>query len=189
VALQIPGAVLVERWSARKMISATMISWGLNTIASQFQDRVAEYGIMLQRASTDREGGWQLIYRMLKSGELVICGDTCPELVKAIPTRLHDLKKPGDIIKTPGDHHDDEVDAFRYAIYSFVTASDVHKPVEIRLAEAMQKYDATTLAMKHYQIIREAQSEQQPTLYSRNALTSFGKSRGTAGDSRTTETK
>lgn len=31
VALQIPGALLVERWSARRMISATMISWGLLT--------------------------------------------------------------------------------------------------------------------------------------------------------------
>src|SRR5881296_4643530 len=28
VALQIPGALLVERWSARGMISATMIVWG-----------------------------------------------------------------------------------------------------------------------------------------------------------------
>src|SRR5262245_29774799 len=28
VALQIPGAVLVERWSARGMICATMIAWG-----------------------------------------------------------------------------------------------------------------------------------------------------------------
>lgn len=28
VALQIPGALLVERWSARRVISATMIAWG-----------------------------------------------------------------------------------------------------------------------------------------------------------------
>ena len=28
LALQIPGALLVERWSARRMISATMIVWG-----------------------------------------------------------------------------------------------------------------------------------------------------------------
>jgi MFS transporter, ACS family, tartrate transporter len=28
VALQIPGALLVERWSARRMISATMMAWG-----------------------------------------------------------------------------------------------------------------------------------------------------------------
>jgi ACS family tartrate transporter-like MFS transporter len=32
LALQIPGALLVERWSARRMISATMIAWGLLTV-------------------------------------------------------------------------------------------------------------------------------------------------------------
>src|ERR1035437_8748545 len=31
VALQIPGGLLVERWSARRMISASMIAWGLLT--------------------------------------------------------------------------------------------------------------------------------------------------------------
>lgn len=31
VALQMPGALLVERWSARRMISATMIAWGMLT--------------------------------------------------------------------------------------------------------------------------------------------------------------
>ena len=31
VALQVPGAVLVERWSARRMVSGTMIAWGLLT--------------------------------------------------------------------------------------------------------------------------------------------------------------
>jgi len=31
VALQIPGALLVERWSARRMVSATMIIWGMMT--------------------------------------------------------------------------------------------------------------------------------------------------------------
>jgi ACS family tartrate transporter-like MFS transporter len=32
VALQIPGALLVERWSARRMIAATMVAWGSLTI-------------------------------------------------------------------------------------------------------------------------------------------------------------
>jgi MFS family permease len=32
VALQIPGALLVERWSARRMISASMIAWGFLTM-------------------------------------------------------------------------------------------------------------------------------------------------------------
>jgi len=31
VALQVPGALLVERWSARRMMSATMIAWGVLT--------------------------------------------------------------------------------------------------------------------------------------------------------------
>ncbi|MGA2595057.1 MAG: MFS transporter [Bryobacteraceae bacterium] len=32
LALQIPGALLVERWSARRMISATIIAWGSLTV-------------------------------------------------------------------------------------------------------------------------------------------------------------
>jgi MFS transporter, ACS family, tartrate transporter len=36
MALQIPGALLVERWSARRMISATMIAWGSLTALTAF---------------------------------------------------------------------------------------------------------------------------------------------------------
>ncbi len=36
VALQIPGALLVERWSARRMISITMVAWGLLTSLTAF---------------------------------------------------------------------------------------------------------------------------------------------------------
>jgi len=32
LALQIPGALLVERWSARRMISVTLIAWGSLTV-------------------------------------------------------------------------------------------------------------------------------------------------------------
>jgi MFS family permease len=32
VALQIPGTLLVERWSARRMIGLTMIAWGFLTV-------------------------------------------------------------------------------------------------------------------------------------------------------------
>jgi hypothetical protein len=147
-------------------------NWGDgHTIAGQFQERVEEYGITLTKASTDREGGWQLVYGLLKSGELVICGDTCPELVKAIPTRLHDPRKPGDIRKTPGDHADDVVDAFRYAIYSFVTASDIRKPAQIRIAEATRNLDPTSAYLQYRRIISDAlrDEEEEPSMYSRNA--------------------
>jgi hypothetical protein len=147
-------------------------NWGDgHTIAGQFQERVEQYGINLIKASTDREGGWQLIYRMLKSGELVICWDTCPQLVQAIPTRLHDPKKPGDIRKTPGDYADDVVDALRYAIYSFITASDTRKPAQIRIAEATENLDPTFAYLERRKIIAEAmrEEEEEPWTYSRNA--------------------
>jgi hypothetical protein len=141
----------------RRKIEATFMgpdSWADHgdghSIASQFQERVEEYGINLIPARTDREGGWQLIYGMLKAGELVICGDTCPQLIAAIPTRLHNPKKPGDILKRPGDHADDIVDALRYAVYSFIDGTEVRKPRQIRRAEAIQDLDPTSAALWHY---------------------------------------
>jgi hypothetical protein len=147
-------------------------NWGDgHTIAGQFQERVEEYGITFTKASTDREGGWQLLYGLLKSGELVICGDTCPELLQAIPTRLHDPKKPGDILKTPGDHADDVIDALRYAIYSFITASDVRKPAQVRIAEATKNLDPTSAYLQYRRIVADAlrEEEEEPWTYSRNA--------------------
>lgn len=143
----------------RRKIEATFMgpdSWNDygdgHSIASQFQERVEEYGISLTRASTDREGGWQLIYSMLKSGELVICGDTCPQLVAAMPTRLHNSKKPGDILKRAGDHGDDIVDALRYALYSFIYGGDVREPARTRMEETLKNLDPTSAAMFRFKI-------------------------------------
>jgi len=36
VLLEIPGAIIVERWSARKWIARIMISWGVITILTGF---------------------------------------------------------------------------------------------------------------------------------------------------------
>ena len=101
----------------------------------------------------------------------MICGDTCPELVQAIPTRLHDPKKPGDILKTPGDHADDVADALRYAIYSFVTASDVRKPAQVRIAEATKNLNPTSAYLQYRRIVADAlrEEEEEPSIYSRNA--------------------
>ncbi len=53
-------------------------------------------------ASNDRIGGWQLMYQMLQKGQWQIA-ETCPKLIEAIPSRMHDEKKPGDVLKVPGD--------------------------------------------------------------------------------------
>jgi sugar phosphate permease len=48
VALQIPGAILVERWSARGMISTTMIVWGTMTALTALVHTPAQlYGARL----------------------------------------------------------------------------------------------------------------------------------------------
>jgi ACS family tartrate transporter-like MFS transporter len=43
VLFEIPGAVIVERWSARKWISRIMISWGIVTILTGFVHNVTQF--------------------------------------------------------------------------------------------------------------------------------------------------
>src|SRR6266481_3530894 len=43
VLFEIPGAVIVERWSARKWIARIMISWGVVTILTGFVHNVAQF--------------------------------------------------------------------------------------------------------------------------------------------------
>jgi len=53
------------------------------------------------------------MYQVLQKGEWQIA-DTCPKLIEAIPSRMHDEKKPGDVLKVPGDPLDDVADDARY---------------------------------------------------------------------------
>ena len=73
--------------------------------------------------SNDRIGGWQLMYQMLVRRQWRIV-DTCPQLIAAIPSRVHDPKKPGDLLKVSGDPLDDVMDSARYGLYSWVTSSE-----------------------------------------------------------------
>src|SRR6476659_1727331 len=43
VLFEIPGAIIVERWSARKWIARIMISWGLITILTGFVHSAAQF--------------------------------------------------------------------------------------------------------------------------------------------------
>jgi hypothetical protein len=46
------------------------------------------------------------MYQMLAHGQWLI-SDTCPQLISAIPSRVHDPQKPGDLLKVGGDPLDD----------------------------------------------------------------------------------
>ena len=71
-----------------------------HTIANQINEILDPYGLACLEASNDRVGGWQLMYQMLQTGQWQIA-DTCPRLIEAIPSRMHDEKRPGDILKVP----------------------------------------------------------------------------------------
>jgi hypothetical protein len=110
--------------------------------ADQMNAVMAPYRMGFIQANNDRQGGWQHIYRMLRSGELVICHDTCPLLVRALPSRIHDLDKEDDILKVKGDPLDDCMDALRCGVYTWT--KEPRKPLDLQRAEVMQGLDPTS---------------------------------------------
>jgi hypothetical protein len=131
-----------------------------HTIANQINEVLEPYDLGVTSASNDRIGGWQLMYQMLQKGQWKIA-DTCPKLIEAIPSRMHDEKKPGDVLKVPGDPLDDVADDVRYGIYTFITTAD--KPRELAIAETIrplaEQGDLTSAAI-WYQIMMEEEQQQ-----------------------------
>lgn len=151
-----------------------------HTIADQINEVLEPWDVVCERASNDRLGGWQLLYRMLRTGEFEIT-DVCPQTFEAIRTRMHDEKKPGDIRKVSGDPLDDVADETRYAIYTFVNQSE--KPRELVLAEAVQGIDRSTREGMTSAVIRwqqkteELDREEEPIRMTGFASRRFGRRR------------
>ena len=108
-----------------------------HSVRDQMNEILSEVGLGAIDGSNDRIGGWQLIYQMLARGQWLIA-DTCELLIAAIPSRVHDPKKPGDLLKVGGDPLDDVMDSARYGLYSWVTAAE--KPREVRKAELTAQF-------------------------------------------------
>jgi len=98
------------------------------------------------------------MYQILQKGEWQIA-DTCPKLIEALPSRIHDEKKPGDVLKAPGDHLDDVADDARYGIYTFITTTE--KPRELVVAESIRRLaeqgDLTSAFIRGQQMIADPQ--------------------------------
>lgn len=97
----------------------------------------AERDIPMMAAHKERVANWQNLFRMLKKGQFVVT-DTCPITFKAINTRMHDPKKPGDIKKIKGSFLDDFADETGYAVNTYFSGDA--KPKEVRQAEQLAKY-------------------------------------------------
>ena len=134
-----------------------------SSIANQINEVLEDYGLGVLEASNDRVGGWQLMYRRLQRGEWQIA-DTCPKLIQALPSRMHDEKKSGDLIKVPGDPLDDVADCARYGIYTFITKSE--KPWELELREELAPMaaqgDLTSCLIRWQQRKAEEEFRYQP---------------------------
>jgi hypothetical protein len=146
-----------------------------HTIADQINEILAPCDLGAWKASNDRIGGWQLMYQLLQKGEWQIA-DTCPKLIEAVPSRMHDEKKPGDVLKVPGDPLDDVADDARYGIYTFITSTEKPREVVLRetlapiietvqdqnLSESERRAAATSVMLRRDQIMAESQRASQP---------------------------
>ena len=103
---------------------------------------------------------WTFVLKVLN----VLNGDTCTKLIGAIPSRMHDEKRPGDVLKVSGDPLDDVADDARYGIYIFVTTAQ--KPPELAIAHACRQLaeqgDLTLESIRYQQMLAESQMQYQP---------------------------
>jgi hypothetical protein len=130
-----------------------------HTIADQINEVLDPWEIACERASNDRLGGWQLLYRMLRTGEFEIC-DNCPQTFEALRTRMHDDARPGDVRKIAGDPLDDVADETRYALYTFVQQATT--PRQLVLREAVSGLDLGSAAIRWQQKAEELDREDAP---------------------------
>lgn len=74
-------------------------------------------GVVFQKADSQRELGWQEMYRRHKDG-LIYIFDTCSEYIRTIPAIQADQRKPEDITQTNRGGEDHIADETRYACQS-----------------------------------------------------------------------
>ena len=85
------------------------------TIGVQLGEELAQFGLPFPaQASTDRIGGAQLLYRLMKDNQFWV-STRCPGLLNVIPAIVHDPDKQEQTLKMDGD---DEYDSARYGAYS-----------------------------------------------------------------------
>ena len=108
------------------------------------------------------------MYQMLQTGQWQIA-DTCPKLIEAIPSRMHDEKRPGDVLKVPGDPLDDVADDARYGIYTFIRTTE--EPRDLAIANAIKPLaemgDLTSAAIRYQMMIDEPQPSYRPATLGR----------------------
>ncbi len=144
------------------------------SVARQMQEVFAQYGdLSVIPASNDRIAGWQMLYRLLKSGQLVLtkCNRGKSLIFEALSTRMHHEKLSGDLQKVAGDELDDVADMVRYAMLTWFESSS--KPPELAIQQKLEEYRANgmddySLNIHRFRMEREhRQTEEQPVYLGR----------------------
>jgi len=144
-----------------------------HSVSDQMDEVFAPWDLSCQPASNQRVAGWQLLYKMLSSGEFQFT-DKSPETLEALRTRMCDKDVQGDIIKVKGDPADDLADQCRYALFSFIHPAA--KPRELQLREAIAGIDHTTqegftsVGIRYQQAADRLDREEQPISLGRRRL-------------------
>jgi hypothetical protein len=179
------GELLLKRWvlgDDNEPIEYRWMPWYLSpdafretgtpfTLAGQINASLLKYGRSFLKADNDRQGGAMKLYTGLESGELVIC-EECKQTVEAVESRIHDDKNENDYKKVPGDPLDDYIESLRYGYKSYQTVQSVNSPVNIRIAERLEKeflQDPTSAMHRVAKIQEEERKKDQPTFYGGSA--------------------
>ncbi len=118
-----------------------------NTIAEEIGEHLREAGLPYPSlADNDRIGGWRLMHQLLDARLWTIDRDTCPQLVKCLPTLIRDDKHPGkieDVLKvdhTENQIGDDPADSARYGLKTKYGEAQV--PIDIRVRARLESLPA-----------------------------------------------
>ena len=141
------------------------------SVAQQMQEVFAQYGdLSVVPASNDRIAGWQMLYRLLKSGQLVLtkCNRGKSLIFEALSTRMHHEKISGDLQKVAGDELDDVADMVRYAMLTWFETSS--KPREVAIQQKLEEYRANgmddySLNIYRFRMEREDRQTQEQPVY------------------------
>lgn len=139
-----------------------------NTIAEEIGETLNEAGLPRpSMADNDRIGGWRLMHQLMDAGLWTINRDTCPQLVKCLPTLIRDDKHPGrieDVLKvdhTENQIGDDPADSARYGLKTKYGEAQV--PLEVRVKARLEALPVN-MSQKMLQAERIVKEERKRTI-------------------------
>jgi hypothetical protein len=109
------------------------------TVFEQIGDIVSTVGIPRpHRADDARINGARLMHQLIDA-EMLQISTACPNLIAQIPTMIHDVDNPEDVLKVDkaeGVIGDDAYDCARYGYQSYPAQGN--KPYEVRISESVE---------------------------------------------------